>query len=346
MVEVKKVDKSMLNLKDFVGYTKEDAEDFHEVRRREMLKKYGAEIKQLYGICDRTKYVVTGVALSHIAIAILATKYLSFWMCCVVCFVVGGTLAQMLTLAIHEVTHLLAFKNKYANWALAFLADCACPPFATAGSFKIYHSEHHNYQGVRGIDMDIASDLEGEYWGAMGQSKIGKFILFALNGFFYSLRPMIERPKGLTQTIIVNWIVQMIFNVALIHYFGWAPMLYLFAAMMLGMGINPISGHYISEHFVAHPSQDTYSYYGPLNILAFNVGYHVEHHDFPNIPGSRLYRLREIAPEYYNDRLYHTSWVKVIYDFIMTDGYSGLNRKKVNKDDPLLAYRDISVKKN
>lgn len=61
---------------------------------------------------------------------------------------------------------------------------------------------------------------------------------------------------------------------------------------------------------------ETCSYYGPLNWLTFNVGYHVEHHDFPSIPGSRLYKLSEIAPEFYRTLNYHTSWTYVLWNYI------------------------------
>merc|ERR1719478_1606063 len=100
------------------------------------------------------------------------------------------------------------------------------------------------------------------------------------------------------------------------------------------MGLHPCAGHFIAEHYAFNPGQETYSYYGPLNWLAFNVGYHNEHHDFPFIPGSRLPQLKAMAPEFYDERAGLSeckSWPKVIYDYIMMDQvgpYARIKRKQ------------------
>ena len=66
----------------------------------------------------------------------------------------------------------------------------------------------------------------------------------------------------------------------------------LIAAVEIGNTLRPaLFGHRqrLCDHFVQ--GQETYSYYGPMNALTYNVGFHNEHHDFPQIPHSRLHKV-------------------------------------------------------
>jgi len=65
-----------------------------------------------------------------------------------------------------------------------------------------------------------------------------------------------------------------------------------------------------------------------MNAFSFNVGYHNEHHDFPTIPWTRLPILNKIAPEFYDNLPFHTSWMQVIYEFITNPNYSLYSRVK------------------
>merc|ERR1719506_2624283 len=88
----------------------------------------------------------------------------------------------------------------------------------------------------------------------------------------------------------MNWASQIAFDVAIYCIWGWKPLFYFVFCIFLAGGLHPCAGHFISEHYVfphLDAMQETYSYYGPLNWLTWNVGYHNEHHDFCNIPRSR-----------------------------------------------------------
>jgi sphingolipid delta-4 desaturase len=92
------------------------------------------------------------------------------------------------------------------------------------------------------------------------------------------------------------------------------------------------SSHASAEHyaFKEGDEQETYSYYGPLNLLAYNVGYHNEHHDFPNVPWTRLPSIKALAPEWYaDDQLKsHESWPLVTWRFITDENVGMFSRIK------------------
>jgi sphingolipid delta-4 desaturase len=77
---------------------------------------------------------------------------------------------------------------------------------------------------------------------------------------------------------------------------------------------------------------ETYSYYGPLNALAYNVGYHNEHHDFPSVPWSRLPLVTQIAPEFYSDLPQCYSWPGTVLRYIFDDAISPFSRVKKRRD--------------
>ncbi len=105
-----------------------------------------------------------------------------------------------------------------------------------------------------------------------------------------------------------------------------------FYPSFLAGSLHPLAGHFIAEHYVYEtvttaqrdpangiPVPETFSYYGALNFLTYNVGLHNEHHDFPAVPWTRLPVLHETAKEFYADLPHHRSWTYVIWQFIFDD---------------------------
>lgn len=65
-----------------------------------------------------------------------------------------------------------------------------------------------------------------------------------------------------------------------------------------------------------------------LSTSRWNVGYHNEHHDFCNVPWSRLPALKRCAPEFYDNLAVCDSWCGVIWDYIMRQEVGPYNRMK------------------
>ncbi|KAF2363306.1 Sphingolipid delta4-desaturase N-terminal [Trinorchestia longiramus] len=302
-------------------------EEPHASRRKDILKKH-PEVKSLFGPDPWLAVWVLLLVVFQVA-SLFVVYHLHWLQTIVLAYCIGGTLNHSLTLAIHEIAHSLAFgyNHPMANRMLGIFANLpiALPMSIT---FKFYHLEHHKYQGLKDIDTDIPTKLEAQLF----CTTFGKLIWMILQPVFYCFRPMVVRPRLFTLMELTNIIIQLAFNAAVIYYFNFRTFMYLAIGTLLSLGLHPVAGHFIAEHYMFNKGQETYSYYGPLNMLCFNVGYHNEHHDFPFIPGSRLPKLRAMAPEFYDSLPHHESWVKVIYDFIMDPAIGPYARMVRNKN--------------
>jgi len=178
--------------------------------------------------------------------------------------------------------------------------------------FQRYHHDHHMQQGDVIGDVDIPSRFEGLIF----RNAITKAIWIFFQPVFYITRPLFVSPKKPNFNDAVCWSACFISSCLIGHFFGAKAVVYLFISGFFGSGLHPVAGHFIAEHYVFSEGQETYSYYGILNKVAFNVGYHNEHHDFPRIPGSKLPLVKKIAAKYYDNLEHHDSWVKVMWDYI------------------------------
>lgn len=293
------------------SFIKTDCPEIHQQRRKELLSKY-PEIRALFGIEKTTKYCVLILLLIQFILACYAQRLEWYWWLVVVYFM-GATISHSLFAAIHEITHHLAFKSKFANRVFAILCNLLLG-IPMAIGFEKYHFIHHRFLGDAQKDVDIPFALEARCF----DSRMGKLLWLFIQPFFYAIRPFIKLPQKISLWEWSNIILQILFDVLVVMLFGWQFLAFLMVSSLFAMSIHPTAAHTVSEHYVVSKQQETYSYYGLLNYLLFNVGYHVEHHDFPNIPWSRVSKLKKIAPEYYNTLYAHRSWVWLIGQFIFS----------------------------
>jgi len=305
-----------------------------------------------------TKYLTAAVVALQflIAISLRSTPFLS-WRFFLTSYIIGATANQNLFLAIHEISHNLAFKSPVVNRYFAIFANLPIGlPYCAA--FRPYHLEHHKFLGIDGIDTDLPTRFEALFL----QNVLGKAFfwyeiqqhLFLMGStfqiLFYAVRPMFVKAQTFTGLHYLNILVQFVVDYFLVTTFGWKPLVYLLFSSFLAGSLHPCAGHFIAEHYILSyttpkPTKDhaipfpeeTFSYYGPLNWLCYNVGYHNEHHDFPFVAWTKLPKLREIAAEFYDDLPHHDSWSWVIWDFITNDGGKGLwgRVKREGKSKPI-----------
>ena len=313
------------------GFFHSDDSQPHLRRAQEILQKH-PEVVKLIGRNPNTAAILVALFLFQMTVAALLgsigfTSY--WWLALIVAYGIGAFAVNPMYVIIHEATHNMIFKNRTLNKFCILLADVTTAIPGGIG-FSNFHLHHHAYMGDEGLDADLPSEFEARWVQNVWWRKALWLFLF----------PIMQVFRSFTLTAKHNWnawmytdvLLVIAFNVAVGVLLGGNAIFYLFFSTLFSLGLHPLGARWIQEHFTLDDEQETFSYYGPINVLSLNVGYHVEHHDFPSIPWHQLPKLRQIAPEYYNNLRFHASWTRLFLDFIFNPQYSLYSRIKRERE--------------
>jgi sphingolipid delta-4 desaturase len=293
----------------------------HHVRVRQILKQH-PEMKELIGKNPYTIFMIIGLVSAQVAISYFVSD-VSWWIVFLAAYAVGAFISHALWVMIHEASHGLIFRGKVPNLMAGIIANLP-HIFASSVSFQRYHLKHHAHQGEHDLDADLP-----DFWEAklVSNNPFNKMLWFLLFPVFQVTRTARLNIDLFDRWILLNWIIQISFNVALFVFLGPKAFVFMLASFFFSVGLHPLGARWIQEHYLTlDPIQETYSYYGPLNKVAFNVGFHNEHHDFPSIPWNKLPQIKSKAPDYYDTLLSHQSWTKLFFSFIFNPKLSLYSR--------------------
>jgi sphingolipid delta-4 desaturase len=305
-------------------FYRSEFEQPHPQRTRAILKAH-PEVRTLMGRNPNTALIALLVLTMQTSIAygLGGLGAHGWWISLIVAYCVGAFANHCMYVIIHDATHNLIFRSKFLNKITAIIADLPnLVPGAVA--FGVYHLKHHAHQGDYESDADIPNQWEARLIGDMWYKKALWLLFFPI---FQITRP--PRLKAITMWSVwtaVNFLCAAAFDVFLFYVCGWWGVGYLACSFFFSIGLHPIGARWVQEHYTLEPDQETFSYYGPINLVALNVGYHNEHHDFPSIAWNNLPKLRILAPEFYNSLRYHTSWSRLLLQFLFDKRYSLFSR--------------------
>jgi sphingolipid 4-desaturase/C4-monooxygenase len=311
------------------GFSYSAGPEPHRDRTKQILRRH-PEIRTLIGPSPATFWCILGLVSLQFAVAWFVADR-PVWLILALAYSIGAFASHGLFVMIHECAHRLVFRRRLPNVLTGIVANL---PLFVPGSFSFqkYHLKHHAYQGVYDLDADIPSIWEARL---VGRSPLGKALWLLFYPLFQAVRSFrVKAVPPLDAWTATNLLIQIGVNLAV--YLMWGPksLGYLVLSFFFSIGLHPLGARWIQRHYlVDEGEQETFSYYGRLNLLTFNVGYHNEHHDFPSVPWNRLPRIRAIAPESYADLTAHSSWTRLLFRFLFDPEislYSRMTREQAS----------------
>ncbi len=298
----------------------------HSARRAAILAAR-PDVKGLFGPMAATAVLGACVVALQFGIATLVA-HPPWWVVLLSAFLVGAFAVHCLNCIIHECAHNLAFASGAANRALALLVNMPSL-LPSAMAFRHYHLLHHHHFGVRGMDSDVPAGWEVRL---VENRRLRKLIWLLLLPISYGLvHPVHVRARlPLDLWVALNVATVAIAWTGVLWFLGWGGVGYLLLSTYFATGPHPAGAHILQEHIAFDGGSGMASYYGPINLVSVNLGYHLEHHDMPAIAGWRLPALRRAAPEFYETHYHHTSRLLGLWQFIF-DSSIGLDSRPIRE---------------
>lgn len=300
-------------------FIKQSDIDPHRLRAPKILAAH-PDVRGLIGRNPWTAAVAFGLVAAQAGVAIaLGRIWPHGWLLAfVAASLFGAFVNHALYVAIHDATHSVIFRREWGNRLVLVLCDL---PNVVPGAmaFRGYHLLHHSGRSQYHADPDIPNEWEARLVRNIWWRKFLWLVAFPWLQVSRTKRvPHVPLADGWSLT---NYAANVLFAIAIWLIAGPVGLFYLFASWWLATGPHPLGIRWISEHYVLKPGHDTNSYYGPINKVALNIGYHNEHHDFPRVPWNRLPELKEMAPEFYDNLPAHHSWLRLYRDFLFDGRY-------------------------
>ncbi|SEM72934.1 sphingolipid delta-4 desaturase [Stigmatella aurantiaca] len=294
----------------------------HPARTAAILKAH-PEVRKLFGRTPATALLVPLILVVQFGMAYLVRDQ-PWWVIVLAAYTLGALVNNTCYVIIHEATHSLIFKGRAANLLTAIGADLV-HVIPSAATFTRFHLVHHRHQGEFDLDADLPSHAEAKL---VGNSTVMKALWITFFPLMQALRmPRFSKLISFWEPwTVVNALAVFSVDAAVFFLMGPWAFLYVVLSIFFSIGLHPLGGRLIQEHFIISHPQETYSYYGPWNISALNVGYHNEHHDFSAVPWNRLPQVKAAAPEFYDTLVSHRSWTGLLVRFITDPSMSLYSR--------------------
>jgi sphingolipid delta-4 desaturase len=304
------------------------APNAHIQRGKEIIRRY-PEVGRYIGPYPPSALCITGLVVFQLVAAYVLRDAGWLWVV-LSAYVVGAFVSHALFVLIHDAGHNLILGGPTVDRLFGILCNVG-QGVPTAISFRNFHDLHHFRFDEYDYDADVPFHWEAR---AVGNSALGKALWLLMFPIIEMIRPLRIRHPFIERWTVLNFAIIAITDFLIWWTCGPKGLAYVLLSTFSGVGLHILGARWVQEHYTFKEGQETYSYYGPLNAIAFNIGYHNEHHDLMRVPWVHLPKIRAIAPDYYDHLHAHRSWTRVLLWFLFdknVDLYTRMVRERTTE---------------